>query len=65
MEGKKSDRPTWINNLQKEFADDLKHDRNPTIKLRKAYQDMEKGQVPHELLAISLTLRKDPSEYSE
>jgi len=51
--------------LQKEFADDLKNDKNPTLKLRNAYLDMEKGQVPHELLAISLTLSKDPSEYSE
>ncbi len=64
MEGKKSDRPPWINNLQREFTDDLKYDRDPTLKLRKAYKDMEKGQVPHELLAISLTLKKDPSEYS-
>jgi len=65
MEGKKSDRPPWINRLQKEFADDLKNDKNPTLKLRKAYVDMERGQVPQELLAISLTLSKDPSEYSE
>jgi DNA polymerase elongation subunit (family B) len=64
MEGKKSDRPPWINGLQREFVEDLKYDRNPTLKLRKAYQDMEKGQVPHELLAISLTLSKDPSEYA-
>jgi DNA polymerase elongation subunit (family B) len=63
MEGKKSDRSPWINNLQREFVEDLRYDRNPTLKLRKAYQDMEKGQVHHELLAISLTLKKDPSEY--
>jgi DNA polymerase elongation subunit (family B) len=30
MEGKKSDRPAWINQLQKEFVDDLRYDRNPT-----------------------------------
>ncbi|WP_148686800.1 DNA polymerase domain-containing protein [Candidatus Nitrosocosmicus hydrocola] len=64
MEGKKSDRPQWINNLQRDFAEDLKYGRDPTVKLRKAYLDMEKGQVPHELLAISLTLSKDPSEYA-
>jgi DNA polymerase elongation subunit (family B) len=64
-EGKKSNRPSWINNLQTEFAYDLKSDINPTLKLRKAYQDMKKGQVPHELLAISLTLNKDPSDYSD
>ena len=64
LEGKKSDRPPWINNLQRNFADDLKYGRDTTIKLRKAYLDMEKGQVPHKLLAISLTLSKDPSEYA-
>jgi DNA polymerase elongation subunit (family B) len=64
MEGKKSDRPPWINNLQREFVEDLKYNRDPTLKLRNAYLDMEKGQVPHELLAISLTLSKDPSEYA-
>ncbi len=64
IEGKKSERPVWINNLQKEFVDDLKCDRDPTIKLQKAYMDMEKGQVSTKLLAIYLTLSKDPSEYS-
>ena len=64
MEGKKSNRPPWINGLQRGFVDDLKYDKDPTLKLRKAYLDMEKGQVPHELLAISLTLIKDPSEYA-
>jgi DNA polymerase elongation subunit (family B) len=63
MEGKKSNKSSWINDLQKAFVEDLKYNRNPTLKLRKAYLDMEKGQVPQELLVISLTLKKDPSEY--
>jgi DNA polymerase, archaea type len=65
IEGKKSDRPIWINNLQQEFVDDIKNNRNPTVKLRKAYLDMERGQIPIGNLAISTTLRKDPSEYPE
>jgi DNA polymerase elongation subunit (family B) len=65
MEGMKSDRPKWINDLQRDFTDDLKHNRNPTIRLRKAYQDMQQGLVPDDLLTISLTLRKNPTEYSE
>jgi hypothetical protein len=38
----KSDRPPWINRLQYEFVKDLKHDRDPTIQLRRAYLEMEK-----------------------
>jgi DNA polymerase, archaea type len=65
IEGKKSDRPVWINNLQQGLVDDIKNNRNPTVRLRKAYLDMERGQIPIENLAISTTLRKDPSQYPE
>lgn len=64
IEGKKSDRLVWINDLQKEFVDDLRCDRDPTIKMQKAYRDLEKGNISSESLAIYLTLSKDPSEYS-
>jgi DNA polymerase I len=64
IEGIKSDRPIWINNLQKAFVDDITNDRNPTIKLKQAYIDMERGQVSPGLLAINTTLKKDPWEYS-
>jgi DNA polymerase I len=37
IEGIKSDRPLWINNLQKDFVDDIANDKDPTINLRKAY----------------------------
>jgi DNA polymerase elongation subunit (family B) len=50
LEGIKSDRPLWINQLQHEFVDDLKFGRDPTVKLKKAYEDMEKGIVAPELL---------------
>jgi DNA polymerase I len=65
MEGIKSDRPFWINQLQKEFVDDLRHDRNPTIKLQNAYIEMERGLVPSEILAIISILKKDPDAYSK
>jgi DNA polymerase, archaea type len=65
VEGKKSDRPLWINNLQKDFVDDIANDIDPTLKLRKAYIDMERGQVAPELLAITSTLNKDPSQYPD
>jgi hypothetical protein len=63
IEGIKSDRPPWINQLQHEFVDDLKFGRDPTVKLKKAYEDMEKGIVATELLEIKTTLRKDPESY--
>jgi DNA polymerase elongation subunit (family B) len=65
MEGKKSDRPIWINQLQKEFVDDLRYDRNPTIKLQNAYIKMERGLVSSDLLAITTVLKKDPDSYSK
>jgi DNA polymerase elongation subunit (family B) len=58
IEGIKSDRPLWINQLQKYFVNDLKYDRNPTVKLQKSYIQMEKGLVPSELLAIKTTLKR-------
>lgn len=64
IEGIKSDRPYWINQLQKDFVDDLMYNRDPTIKLRKAYIEMERGVVPLELLAIRTVLKKGPEEYS-
>jgi DNA polymerase, archaea type len=65
LEGIKSDRPLWINQLQKNFVDDLRQGREPTLNLKKAYEDMEKGIVAPELLEIKTTLRKDPESYPQ
>lgn len=65
MDGIKSDRPLWINQLQKEFVDDLRFDRDPTIKLQNAYIEMERGMVPPKLLAITTVLKRDPDSYSK
>jgi DNA-directed RNA polymerase subunit H (RpoH/RPB5) len=35
------------------------------VKLKKAYEDMEKGIVAPELLEIKTTLRKDPESYPQ
>jgi DNA polymerase elongation subunit (family B) len=64
IEGIKSDRPLWINQLQKELVDNLRQDKDPTVNLQKAYIDMERELVPSELLAIKTTLKKDPDSYS-
>ena len=64
LEGIKSDRPLWINQLQKQFVEDLRYDIDPTLQLKKAYLQMESGQVPFELLAIRSTLNKAPKDYA-
>jgi DNA polymerase, archaea type len=65
MEGIKSNKPPWINQIQYSFVDDLKYGRDPTSKLKKAYIDMEQGTVPKESLEIKLTLKKNPEEYDK
>ena len=65
MEGIKSDRPTWIQKLAKQFAFDLKNSINPVVNLRKEYRRMEEGQIPIDELQIKLVLLKNPEEYPE
>ena len=65
MEGIKSDRPPWIQKLEKQFALDLKNNINPIINLQKEYRKMEERQVPLEELQIKLVLQKNPEEYPE
>ena len=65
MEGIKSDRPLWINKIEKQFAKDLQYGYDPTINIRRQYITMESGQVPLDELIIKITLRKDPSKYSQ
>ena len=65
MEGIKSDRPPWIQKLERQFALDLKNNINPVVNLQKEYRRMEEGQVPIEELQIKLVLQKNPEEYPE
>ena len=65
IEGVKSDRPLWINQLQIDFVDDLRYNRDPTVKLQNAYIQMERGSVPSDLLSIRTVLKKDPQAYSD
>ena len=65
MEGIKSDRPPWIQKLERQFAIDLKNNTDPLTNLRKEYRRMEEGQIPIEELQIKLVLQKNPVEYSE
>ena len=36
------------------------YDRDPTISLRNAYIEMERGLVPSDLLSITTVLKRDP-----
>jgi DNA polymerase elongation subunit (family B) len=65
MEDIKSDRPPWIQKLEKQFALDLKNNIDPIVNLKKEYRRMEVGQVPIEELQIKLVLQKNPNEYPE
>lgn len=65
MEGIKSDRPAWINKIERRLADDIKSGKDPTVNIRKEYEAMESAQGPLHELAIKLILAKDPSEYTE
>ena len=65
MEGIKSDRPPWIQKLERQFALDLKNNVDPVTNLRKEYKRMEEGQIPLEELQIKVVLQKNPDDYSE
>ena len=64
MEGKKNDRPTWINKVFEQFLEDFKEDRDPTINLRAAINDLESGKIGPELLKVRVKLAKDPADYA-
>jgi DNA polymerase, archaea type len=64
MEGKKNDRPVWINKVFDQFLDGFKADRNPTVNLRAAINALEQGRIDHELLKIRVKLAKDPVDYA-
>jgi DNA polymerase, archaea type len=64
MEGKKNDRPVWINQVFDQFLQDFKADRNPTVNLRAAINDLDKGNIDPELLKIKVKLAKDPADYA-
>ena len=38
MEGIKSDRPAWINKIERRFADDIKYSKDPTVNILKRVQ---------------------------
>ena len=64
MEGKKNDRPVWINKVFDQFLEDFKADKDPMINLKAAINDLEIGKIDPELLKIRVTLAKNPEDYA-
>jgi DNA polymerase I len=64
MEGKKNDRPVWINKVFDQFLEDFKADRDPTVNLQAAINDLEQERINHEFLKIRVKLAKDPADYA-
>ncbi|MDQ3969575.1 MAG: hypothetical protein M3275_14420, partial [Thermoproteota archaeon] len=64
MEGKKNDRPVWVNKVFDQFLEDFKADRDPTIKLKAAIDELEQRRIDPELLKIKVKLAKDPTHYT-
>lgn len=67
MEGVKSDRPPWINDVFNQFVKDLfekNGEVDPLVNLERAFQQLEEGKVNHNDLKISVRLSKDPEQYA-
>ena len=54
MEGIKSDRPFWINRIEKQLVEDIRNNIDPTEKIRNEYRAMQNNKVPLEELRIQL-----------
>jgi DNA polymerase elongation subunit (family B) len=64
MEGKKNDRPVWINKVFDQFLEDFKTDRDPMVNLKAVINDLEGGKIDPELLKIKVKLAKNPEDYA-
>jgi hypothetical protein len=47
-----------------DFIEDFKADRDPTVNLKAAINDLEQGRIDPELLRIKIKLSKDPTDYA-
>jgi len=64
MEGKKNDRPLWINTVFNQFVKDILTDADPLANLTNSIKQLEEGKVSINDLKISVRLSKDPDQYS-
>ena len=63
FEAKKSDRFEYTRQTFGDFVDDYANGIDPTIRLNKRRLQLERGEVPVELLSITIILQKNPEEY--
>ena len=63
MEGIKSDRPEFIRKAFEQLVEDFKNGVNPIPNMREALKQLDRKEVPSELLAITLPLQKNPCQY--
>ena len=61
----KSDRPLWIDKIERRFADDRKYGKDPMVNILREHKAMETGLVQLDELAIKLVLQKDQSDDEE
>jgi DNA polymerase elongation subunit (family B) len=47
-----------------QFLEDFKADKDPTVNLKAAINDLEQGRVDPELLKIKVKLAKNPADYA-
>jgi DNA polymerase, archaea type len=64
MEGKKNDRPAWVNKAFDRFLDDFKAGVDPAANLKAAVNDLENRRVEPELLKVKVKLTKNPDDYA-
>jgi DNA polymerase I len=64
MEGRKNDRPAWVNRVFDQFLQDFAAGIDPADDLKAAVDDLEKGRVDYELLKVKVKLSKDPADYA-
>jgi DNA polymerase elongation subunit (family B) len=64
MEGKKNDRPLWINTVFNQFVKDILTDADPQPNLTNSVKQLEEGKVSINDLKISVRLSKNPGQYS-
>jgi DNA polymerase elongation subunit (family B) len=64
MEGKKSDRPKFVNSTFKQLVNDVVRDNvDPIPNLRRAMSDLDLNNVHQDLMKISKVLRENPEDY--
>lgn len=64
MEGKKSDRPKFVNSTFKQLVNDVVRDNvDPIPNLRRAMSDLDLNNVHQDLMKISKLLRENPEDY--